>query len=743
MFQALFKYPWTTYQKGTLLFLSGWSGWLLIACAVAAAAAVWWLSSGKGVPGWRALALGALQWGALALLLLMLWQPALSVSVLKPQRNVVAVLVDDSQSMALEGRLDSAKALLGSGLLADMRKKFPVRLYSFGSGLKRVESADALQPVEPVTRLGLSLREAASQAATLPVGAIVLLTDGAGKDPGLDAPTLAALRAARIPVHVVGFGSERMGKDIEVSDAELPARALPDARLAAAVSLRQSGFAGQRAKITVRSESKVLGSREVTLQADGVEVREMVPFQSGAAGVKALTVSVEPLKGETNSANNAVTRLTLVEDQRPRLLYFEGEPRWELKFIRRAAEEDHNLRLVSILRTTPNKFYRQGIEDPKELEQGFPDTVDALFAYDGLIIGTVEASYFTPAQQSLMKEFVSRRGGGILFLGGRASLSDGGWAQSQLAELLPVELPDRKNTFHRDPAAVELTVGGRDSLMTRLDDAPEKSEAQWRSLPRLADYQEVGAAKPGATVLAESIPASGGRFPLLVTQNFGRGRMALLATGGSWRWRMGLDSRDRTHEMIWRQLLRWVAGDAQGRVMTSLTSPVYSDEQSIPLRAEVRDRNYLPAGDAVVQAHVMGPGGVDARVELRPVPNSVGAYAGAYAADKPGTYTVEVAGRRGDEDAGRGGAAFLREDGVAEKFRTEQNRELLERLALSTGGRYYTPGEGSRLASEIEYSEAGITTRESKDIWNAPAMFLALIALKSAEWLLRRRWGAV
>ena len=87
-----------------------------------------------------------------------------------------------------------------------------------------------------------------------------------------------------------------------------------------------------------------------------------------------------------------------VESRKARILYLEGEPRWEMKFIRRAAEEDRSLLLASILRTTENKTYRQGIANPKELEEGFPARPEELFGFQGLIVGSVEAAYFTPAQ---------------------------------------------------------------------------------------------------------------------------------------------------------------------------------------------------------------------------------------------------------------------------------------------------------------------------------------------------------
>jgi len=92
---------------------------------------------------------------------------------------------------------------------------------------------------------------------------------------------------------------------------------------------------------------------------------------------------------------------------------------------------------------------------------------------------------------------------------------------------------------------------------------------------------------------------------------------------------------------------------------------------------------------------------------------------------------------------GRDALTFERMDGIAENFHTAQNRGLLQKLSAQTGGRYWRPQELSKLASEISYSEAGITTRETKDLWNMPAVFLLILLLRSSEWLLRRKWGVV
>jgi uncharacterized membrane protein len=742
MFELLFNYPLSVYRKGTFVFSSGWPAALLAALLLAAVAAVAALLWRRRLPRKRALVMGALEWGVLALLLVLLWQPALSVTVLKPQQNVVAVVVDASQSMGLEQRYAQAKRLVEEGLAGELGKRFPVRLYQAGETPSRVDALPA-EPMARRTDLGASLRQIAAESSLLPVGAIVLLTDGADNAGNLGPDTIQALRRARIPVHAVGFGSERIANDVELLDAELPARVLPQSRLSLVVTLRQAGFRDRPARLLVKEGGRVVAQKDIRLRSDGETWRETLPLNAGDAGVKSFEISIAPFPGESNERNNALERLVDVRDRKPRLLYFEGEPRWEMKFIRRAVEDDPQLDLASIVRTTENKFYRQGIRTPKELERGFPSSVEELFAFQGLIIGNVEAGYFTPAQQTLIREFADRRGGGILFLGGRAALSDGGWHRSPLAEILPVVLPDRKGSFHREPATAELTRAGMESLVTRIEEDPEKNAARWKALPHLADYQESGSPKPGATVLAEAVPGGRGRHPLLVTQAYGRGRVALLATGGTWRWQMAQDARDQSHELFWRQLLRWVAGSVEERVTLLTSCRICQPGEEVLLRAEVRDRNYLPASGAVVAAHVMGPGGVAESLELAPSRSEPGVYEARWRAARTGAWLAEAVAREGADELGRDTATFHLADGSAEFFRTEQNRELLERLAAQTGGRYWRPEDARGLGREIELSEAGITVRETRAVWNAPAAFLLLAGLKAAEWLVRRRWGAI
>src|SRR5580704_12345034 len=764
MFQFFFKYPIPVFSKGKVVLLGAWPGWvlllLIVACAAGLAVLIWSRlpQAAAKISKWRAGAVWLLQSLLIAAVLVLLWQPAITVAELAPQQNVIAVVLDDSRSMAItdsgrDGKLTreaAAQKALEDGVLAGLQKKFQTRLYRLDSRVAQAAALKDIQPSAPATHINDGLKQLARDTSDLPIGAVVLLSDGSENSidgsGDLSLETLNALRNRRIPVHTVGFGKEQLLHDLELSDVKVASRAMADSRIPATVTLHQRGYAGSKVLLVARDGDKTLGSREITLGAGGATQVETVFFSPGGAGVKSLHFSLGPLAGEENLANNAVTRLLGVTDDKRRILYVEGEPRWEYKFIRRAEDDDKIVQVASMLRTTENKIYRQGISDPRELENGFPVRPEDLFAYQGIILGSVEAGYFTPLQQELLREFVDRRGGGLLFLGGRFALGDGGWGGSSLVDLLPTILPHSRSTFHRDPATAELTVAGSDSPITRLMDDPAKNTDRWKRLTYLMDYQDAGTPKPGATVLAQ-MNAGARKLPLLVTQNYGRGRTAVMATSGTWRWQMSQPLGDPAHDLFWQQLLRWLVLESPGPVVVTAPTQTLMDDGHIQLSASVRDKEYMPAADAKVTAHFIGPDGISAVVDMTPAADNPGVFRAAWTAEKPGSYLAEVTAQRradkGSMDLGTDTLPFQRIDGLAESFRTVQNSELLQKLASETGGRYWKPDELSRLPSEISYSDAGISVRDIKELWNMPVVFLWLLLLMASEWLLRRKWGVV
>jgi len=748
VFEFLFNHPAAVFRKGEFVFASGWPVWLLLALIAASGAGLLWnLFRNRHRHSTRRLfILWGFQFAAAALILFMLWQPAVAIQSLRPQQNIVAVLVDTSGSMTLDedgtSRFQKVRESVEGEFLDQLRSKFRVRLYSFARDLKRIQSLDEAPPPGDSTRLGESLAELLRESSSLPLGAVVVFSDGSDNSGGFDRELAAEIRRRNVPVHAVGAGRTEMPDDVELADVSVAGRALPKSTLSARVTIRHAG-AGGTTRLRVRDGSRILASKEIGLERGKRMQTESVSFNVGDGGLRNLRFELEELPGERIAGNNAQSRVVEVPQQRRRILYIEGQPRWEYKFMRRAVHDDPAVELVSMLRTTPNKFYRQGVKEASELADGFPSEPEDLFRYHALIIGGIEAAFFTPRQQELIREFVSRRGGALLMLAGKKGLADGGWDASRVADVLPARLPDgRGPTFVREKAPVELTVQGGDSLICRLAEDPAENRKQWQGLPEVADYQRIGELKPAAVALL-NVVLENGEQPLLVSQSYGRGKAMIFATGGTWRWQMGLPHEDARHETFWQQLLRALAANSPAPVSLTSDRELYADDPRVRLRAEVRNKSYQLASNARVLAAVISESGREKTVELRPSADEAGVYEGEALAPEPGAYRVEARAYLGDEPLGSEALHFRREDGIAEAFRPQQNRELLERLAEQTGGRYWTLDELPGLPKEVRFSEAGINSREIMDLWDMPALFFLLLALRGGEWLLRRRWGTV
>nr|PZN69394.1 MAG: hypothetical protein DIU62_02565 [Pseudomonadota bacterium] len=749
MLEFLLGHSVWAFRSGELAFARGWPTWLFWALLAAGIAAIAFTLARRRELSWpRALVLGVLQAAFLALALLLLWRPVLNVEELKERENAVAVLVDDSGSMnssekpGAPTRRQQAVAALGNGVLEAINERSDLRLFSFSDRALPVDSLAALGGGAPSTRIGDALDTVTQMAASLPVAAVVLVTDGADTADTLNEAALARLAATGIPVHTVGVGPEKPDNDLEIVQLAVPPMAMANATVRATVSIRHQG---QRSgTLRVHDGGRLIAAQDVRFNGNAGVTTVSVEFPAGAAGVRDLTVSVDPAQGETRLANNQRQAVMEVDGRRRAVLYIEGEPRWEYKFIRRAVEGDAGLRLASAVRATPNRYYRQGLTSPDELEKGFPATREELFSYDAVIIGSLEAAELSNEQHEWLRDFVDLRGGSLLMLAGRDGLGDGGWSRVPIAGLLPSKLPGgAERGFGRLASRVRLTDYGRESIIGRLESDPAANEKAWEELPALADIQDIGALRPAAVVLLEAVSGTGNRtrvMPLLASQRYGRGSTWIMATSTSWRWQMQMPLEDQKHETFWRQLLYTLAAGSPARVSLQPERAVYEDDTAVTLEAEVLGKDYAPLNDATITVQATSEHGLAVPVRIESTGRGDGRHTVALDARAPGMYRVELVATRGEEEVGRAVAHLRRADGVLEEFSSWQHRPMLERIARTTGARYWTLDDLSGLPEAIRYSRAGVVERQTLDLWNMPLAFFLLALLKAGEWLLRRHW---
>ncbi len=754
LFEFFFKYRPLLFQKGSIVLHPPWPWYATLVLAVLALGVpyVIYRRTAGIVPFMRRLALSGLRAAFLLVLLLISLQPTLVLHSVLPQQSFLAVAYDSSKSMEIRdgtggtSRLDEVKRILnpaGNPLVAALSGKFKLRFFRFSSTAERTASFEDASKHGNVTSLDHVLDQIAGELNSVPVSGIVLLTDGADNHASDMTATANRLRARNIPVYPVGIGMTEFPQDLEILRVTAPRRALKDSMIEADVSVRSSGFAGRRAKLVVKERDRTLQTQEITLGGDGEVRNHRVNFTCDSAGAKIFSVRLDPIQGEIVPENNEQTILVQVMDEQPPVLYVEGEPRWIYGFVRRAADADKNLHLVTLLRQADGKFLRQGVENPAMLEKGFPTDKSELFRYKAIILGTVEASFFTFDQLRMISDFVSQRGGGFLMLGGRNSFAQGGYINTPLEDMLPVILQDSQTGFQEAEFKARLTAFGADHPITRMASGQAENRKRWEAAPPLFGMNPTAGAKPGGTVLLQSalVNPRGQNPVLLAFQRFGRGKSMALTTASTWRWRMDMDSKDNFHELFWKQLLRWLVSEAADPVTIETDKHSYAPEEAVTLQADVSDSTFLRLNNAQAIGQVKSPSGNMAEIPLKWDQGKEGFYTGSYKPREEGIYEVSVEANLGSKSLGSSKGFFRVSDSSDEFHNAVLNESLLKRLASDTGGKYYRPGEVQALAGDVGYIDNGVARLEEKELWDMPFLFLLLLGSAGLEWTLRKRKG--
>ena len=756
MFEYLFKYPATVWQNAKLVFESRWPVEVLIALFAVGTVVLLVILFRQSIKASRKSVLAILQISLLLLGLTMLWRPALLTEQMVPGENTVSFLVDTSQSMSTqdvngESRIRAAQSLLLNKNLNNS-DWFESSFYSLSQNLSVLDPVDALTANDNQTALIDGVSNVLEGVGDSTLAAVVLLSDGANNVGSIDSDWWQQVKASGVPVHTVGFGQPVGQNDLELRDVFIDDIANVNSVMSARLHITHNGISA--ARIRVHQGSQLLLAQNIQLDLSLAESVHRIELNSGVEGVRELRFSLEALDdsaqpfAEENTANNVQTRVQHVMNKPKRILYVEGEPRWEYKFIRRALSEQGSVELVSLLRTSANKFFRQGVQNASELSEGFPLERDSLFAYDAIIIGSLDAAELSVEQQVNLRDFVSIRGGSLLMLAGRKGLSDGGWGRSVVASTLPSLLSPRADgsTYIRNRASVSITLQGERTPWLNLAEQADENKLAWLSLPELADWQSVGEVKPGASTLLE-LQTPRGREPLLLWPRYGQGSSAILASSGTWRWQMRMPSENLWHQQFWQQLLSQLVNTALPRVSIEIENQVVRDQNEINVTVNAREANFEPVLGGELQAVLVSPSGEQSSVSLSADVNTLGRFVASVATPEDGPYSIQLyAQPRGEAMADVQSFSavryFMKESGTAETFASSQQQGFLQRLASETGGQYLDASglEADQLIDVLSLQNAGITREQYLPVWNMPLLFILLILGKLLEWWLRLRW---
>ena len=750
----LLKYSPRVFERGEFVLAPVLPPAVIGVAALVAVGLVGWLYGRlQGVSRIDRAVLGALRAAALLLVLAMLLRPSLVIASAVPQRNVLAVLFDDSRSQRIAdvdggSRLAAVQRVFADSgaLLSSLRERFAVRTIRFAAETRPMDSVAGLSASGTRTDLAHALDATREELTGVPLAGVIVVSDGADNSSGdLDA-ALLGLRARKVPVYTVGVGQSRFERDVAVERVTASSQVLTGGTVLVDASVRVRGAGREPVIVSAEADGRLVAADTIRAPAAGdvQSVRLRVPPLP--AGTYRLTVRASTLPEELVPENNVAHTVLEVRPGPDRVLYVEGEPRPEFAFLRRAVAADSGLQLVGLLRSAQGKFLRLGVRDSLELLTGFPTAREELFAYRAIVLGSIEASFFTGDQLRMLADFVNVRGGGLIALGGRSALTEGGYRGTPLADVLPIAL-DRAPLDTAGPAVsftVRPTSAGLAHAALQIADTDRASAAKWNTMPALTGVNALGSLRPGATALLSGRrDSTGGDQPLLAWHRYGRGIGAVFGVQDTWLWRMHADIAvdDLTHLVLWRQLLRWLTEGAPDRVTVAATPDRVGTNEPITLRAQVADGGFLDVNDATVRTTVIAPSGSPTEVTLDWSVRADGVYTGRFVPTETGVHTLATEVVRDRDTTRTTTGTLLVDDTDADVTQAEMREGVLRRIAQESGGRYVPLADAAQLLDDVQYTEAGVVVREARDLWDMPALFLLVALALGAEWMWRRWRG--
>jgi uncharacterized membrane protein len=694
-------------------------------------------------------------------LVILLFNPVLIEKGAKTLRRPLILLLDTSQSMGLpanqdqnsgKSRIDLVKEKLLEGkepLIRRLERDFDLRLYQFSTDREPIGPAalPRLAPQGKGTRLIEILRQAVSE--TDAQGAIVLFSDGIANgerriDESLTLP---------VPIFTVGAGESQGFTDLRIAALSVPDFAFRGREVRFGFTVQAYGLAGKKVPLYFNQGRNLISTRSITIDRDPFEQTVTLTYVPKEIGSHSFSVTAPVQEGEQIAHNNHKEFRIDVKRDKIRVLTLSGSPSWNYRFLRMALKQDPFIELVSfVFLRTPT----DSVDVPENQLSLIPFPIDEIFLEELKNFDLVffddfsHRSYFNTLYLEKVRDFVSA-GGGLAMLGGNRSFDSGGYRESPLSQLLPVEL-DGKGSYQTGTRLHPiLTPAGKGHPITRLLPDLRGNEESWKKMPPLTTFNRVARSKGEALLSAAPDGASGGA-PLLTVGKFGKGRTLALMSDDLWRWNfmaVGEKEGPQSYLKLIRQAVRWLTQEPSlEQVQILSVGAARGPGEKIEFGVRALKDDFTPAAHAAVRLRVIGSEGERIPLEVSPGTEE-GEYSAEFTPVKEGSYRLEAEADLSGKLLGTDKKNFLVAFPYAETEDGMPRPELLRRISELSKGEFMPISQWDakgveRVKEKMErLLPAEIVERSQIQLGSSLWTFSFLLALFSAEWWLRRRWGLV
>lgn len=747
-------------------------GWVWALVGAAAVGLGWWSYRKLIGPAWARIGLGTARALMLIAVVALVLGPKLVKRTEQVEKDWVVVLVDRSASLTIEdgGAVDGGddrrtreaqvRDVLGAHMeqIDALSEDREVVWLGFDSGAYDLErGADGLELGEPVgrrTSLGAAIDQALARAAARPLSAVVVISDGRSVDE-ISRNAVRRLTSERVPVHALALGSAESAGDIAVRRVDAPGVAFAGDVTPVRVELERAGgdggAAGAMVRLVDRATRRILDERRVEFGEGEDSASAALVSREDDAGEREWEVEVVA-EGVDLIAGNNTKRVEIELVDRPmRVLYIDGGPRWEQRYLRNLLLREGSIESSALILALDRRYTQEGNIEIDAL----PDSLERWAEYDVVVLGDVSPEVFTYEQLAQLKEHVSVRGGGLLWIGGYGHTPVDWWG-TPLADLLPMTRQSTDGDEVGEPVTVEPTEGAERLGVMRLGgetgEWPDELSDPATGWSRIDGLQRIDARglKPTAEALAVGRGVfDGGAWPVVMTMRYGAGRSLYVATDETWRWRYG---RGEVYfERFWVQMIRMLGRESLARSGVSAVVRVEPRRAVVDVATrvsvELLDQSLLELGLPSIGVELeRRPEAGDeegeamrAMVTLRPEGESGRVYSAAWLAPAAGEWRASVS-----EPllAGLGLEAevevVLPDD---ELRRPEADHALLASLSEQTGGRVLDESGFGALFTDpalLPKRRVVVWDETAEALWDTPLALLFVVILLSMEWSGRR-----
>jgi hypothetical protein len=636
--------------------------------------------------------------------------------------------------------------------LLALNGKVPQPLWSSGTeiseGSVQVPRSLALDPAAPTTNLsdGLLNRITDKEAERI---AAVLVSDGQHNEGSSPLGTAKMLGNRQIPVYTVVVGSTALPDDIAILNVKTPPSVFYKDRVKGEVVLKDDMPPGRPFTVKIECAGQVVWEKKMSTEQTHLR---SVPFDfpvqtliekvatSREKGIEVLNqpltfhASVSPVDGEKEKSNNEADFSLHAIMQRRKVLILDGRPRWEVRYLRNLFDRDDQWEVNALVADRGNEGWTRG----KNIGQ-FPGDKETLFSYDLIVFGEVPRQFLNKLEeQEWIRDFVAKRGGGMLVIDGRRGHISN-FVGTPLEPLFPVDWKAAETT---KPTSLKLTDVGAKKAFLQIAAEADRNADTWAGL-QAPHWVAPVRALPTSEVLLEAVIGER-KVPALVSRRFGAGKVLFSGFDESWRWRY--EVADLFHQRYWNQIVREIMEPPftvrDSRVSLNVGKLVYGPEESIDIRARLRDADGRPLVNTGAEALIYRDGKRVATVKLAGDENAAGLFQGQVAALPGGSYEVRVRAEGAPEPDGTLKTEFKVQPREAGELAVlNANEELLQKMAAQSGGEFFREEEARELVGRLEPLSRERVFESDTALWQSWWWFAPLVALLTLEWILRKWTG--